>query len=66
MTAVQKKIVIDDSGSPTEVIIPWKQYCEIAEAFGWDLEPEEVEDLLAVKRDIAAGNTKAFIPLSKL
>jgi hypothetical protein len=29
MTAIQKKIVVDEAGNLREVIIPWAQFCEL-------------------------------------
>jgi hypothetical protein len=37
---IQKKIVVNERGEPKEAIIPWKQFCEIAEALGFDLDEE--------------------------
>ncbi len=63
---IQKKIVVDENGAPKEAIIPWKQFCEIAEALGFDLDEKAAADLRAAKRDWRQRKTDAFIPLSKL
>jgi hypothetical protein len=63
---IQKKIVVDEHGTPKEAIIPWKQFCEIAEALGFDLDDEAVADLRIAKRDWRQRKTDAFLPLSKL
>jgi hypothetical protein len=63
---IQKKIVVDERGTPKEAIIPWKQFCEIAEALGFDLDDEARTDLRAARRDLQRGKAGAFVPLSKL
>jgi hypothetical protein len=63
---IRKKIVVNESGEPQEAIIPWKQFCEIAEALGFDLDEEARTDLRAARRDLRQGKSEAFIPLSKL
>jgi hypothetical protein len=65
MTAIQKKIVIDEHGQPLEVIIPWAQFCELSEALGLDLDDEALADLREAKRDWETGNRAMFVPLSK-
>jgi len=66
MTAIQKKIVIDEHGDPQEVIIPWAQFCEISELLGLDLNEEAIADLRAAKHDWESGNRTDFVPLSEL
>ena len=48
---IHKKVVVDDAGSPQEVIIPWAEFQEIEELLGLDLEPEVAEQLADAKRD---------------
>ncbi|MEA3212528.1 MAG: hypothetical protein QOE70_5585 [Chthoniobacter sp.] len=66
MTAIQKKIVIDEHGKPLEVIISWEQFCELTEALGLDLDEEAITDLREAKRDWESGDRTAFVPLSEL
>jgi hypothetical protein len=66
MTAIQKKIVIDEHGQPLEVIIPWAQFCELSEALGLDLDDEALADLREAKPDWKTGDRAAFVPLSEL
>lgn len=66
MTAIQKKIVIDDHGEPLEVIIPWAQFCELSELLGLDLDEEAIADLRTAKHDWESGHRDAFVPLSEL
>jgi hypothetical protein len=63
---IQKKIVVNERGEPKEAIIPWKQFCEIAEALGFDLDEEARTDLRAARRDLRQGKAEAFVPLSKV
>ena len=57
---------MDEHGTPTEAIIPWKQFCEIAETLGFDLDETAKTDLRAGRRDWRRGKAGAFIPLVKL
>ena len=66
MIKIQKKIVVDKRGQPQEAIIPWKQFCEIAEILGFDLDEDGVADLRATRRDWRQGKSSAFLPLAKL
>jgi PHD/YefM family antitoxin component YafN of YafNO toxin-antitoxin module len=66
MTAIQKKIVIDEHGQPLEVIISWAQFCELSEALGLDLDAEAMADLREARRDWESGERAAFVPLSDL
>ena len=51
MLTVHKKIVLDEKGNPTEVIIPWKVYKEMEELLGLDLDKNAIEDLKQAKED---------------
>jgi hypothetical protein len=66
MSAVPKKIVVDEQGKPLEVIIPWSAFCEIAETMGWDLDSEAEADLRETRRDLEGKKSDAFVPLSSL
>ena len=66
MTAIQKKIVVDEHGEPQEVIIPWAQFRELSELLGLDLDTEAIADLREAKRDWESGDRDAFVPLSGL
>ena len=66
MIRIQRKIVVDEQGAPKEAIIPWKQFCEIAEILGFDLDEAAKTDLRAARRDWRRGKTGAFLPLAKL
>ena len=66
MTAIQKKIVIDEHGEPLEVIIPWAQFCELSEALGLDLDATEQAELREALDDSLARRREAFTPLDAL
>lgn len=66
MIKIRKKIVVDEHGEPKEAIIPWKQFCEIAEALGFDLDEPAQADLRATRRDLRQGKSEAFLPLAKV
>jgi len=66
MTAIKKKIVVDERGRPQEVIISWAQFCELAEALGLDLDNKAKADLRAARRDLKKLNCSAFKSLCSL
>ena len=66
MSAVRKKIIVDDRGNPEGVIISWAQFCEMSEALGLDLDKKAKADLRAARRDLKRGRKSAFIPHSAL
>ena len=66
MTAIQKKIVIDEHGEPQEVIIPWAQFCELSDALGLDLDGIEQAQLREAIEDSRARRREAFTPLDQL
>jgi len=66
VTKIQRKIVVDERGEPKEAIIPWKQFCEIAEVLGFDLDEKARADLRIARHDLRHGKSKAFFPLSKV
>jgi hypothetical protein len=63
---IQKKIVVDEHGAPKEAIIPWKQFCEIAELLGFDLDDKARADLRSARRDWKRRKSEAFVPLARL
>ncbi|MDB6138911.1 MAG: hypothetical protein JWO94_1983 [Verrucomicrobiaceae bacterium] len=66
MTAIAKKLVVNEHGAPVEVIIAWSDYQDLAERLGWDLEAKDREDLHEAKADWQNGNLGAFTALSEL
>ncbi|MGE4182890.1 MAG: hypothetical protein AB7J34_23940 [Limisphaerales bacterium] len=66
IAAVAKKVVVNEQGTPVEVILSWKTFQEIAEAMGWDIDATAKGDLRLTRRDLATGNHEAFVPLTAL
>ncbi len=66
MLAIHKKIVINEEGNPSEVIIPWDEYCEIEEKFGLDLNEKAREQLRKARKDRESGHRNAYIDLDKI
>ncbi|MFM7174212.1 MAG: hypothetical protein ACKO4U_14395 [Caldilinea sp.] len=66
MRAIQKKLVVDEQGDPQEVIISWKQYQEIIEMMGLDLDEEAIADLHQAQRDRVTPNRDAYVSLDAL
>jgi len=62
---LQKKIVVDENGVPQEVIIPWSQFCELAETLGLDLDEEAIADLRVTRADLERGDQEAFMPVNR-
>ncbi len=63
---LQKKLVVDDQGSPQEVIIPYAQFVELEEILGLDLDEEAEEDLRQGQADLEASNDEAFVSLEQV
>ena len=57
-----KKIVLDEKGDPSDVIIPYSLFVELSETYGWHLDEEEQRELA----DSRAGNRDAFVPASEV
>ena len=63
---ITKKIVFDEKGDPTEVLIPYEQFVELSERYGWDLDDLERKELTEALADSQAGNREAFLPASEV
>ncbi len=66
MNAIAKKIVVDDSGSPQEVIISWDNYQHLSEVMGWDLDADAEAQLRTARQEREAGNLDAFVSLDDI
>jgi PHD/YefM family antitoxin component YafN of YafNO toxin-antitoxin module len=64
--AIVKKVVVNERGTPVEVILSWKTFRQIAETLGLDLDGQAKADLRETRRDLAKRNRKAFVPLASL
>lgn len=63
MMQLHKKIVINEYGKPSEVIIPWDQFQEIAEILGLDLNTQALQELEQAHNDRENGQLDAYISL---
>jgi hypothetical protein len=66
MLTISKKYIVDEQGRPQEVIIPWKQYQQISEILGLDLDENAVDDLHQAQRDRAMKNQDAYVDLTAI
>ncbi|MEO0413734.1 MAG: hypothetical protein AAF226_02130 [Verrucomicrobiota bacterium] len=63
--ALEKKIVFDSDGEPSQVVIPYDKFIEFIETYGLDLTPEELDSVREAQKDIEQGATDAFISHSE-
>ncbi|MGB2770602.1 MAG: hypothetical protein WBC88_12830 [Candidatus Zixiibacteriota bacterium] len=66
MLTLHKKIIVDEKGKPTEVIIPWKEYKEIEELLGLDLDKKAIKDLKQARKDREEGKDDAYVDLDSI
>lgn len=66
MMVVHKKIIVDEKGKPTEVIIPWEEYKEIEELLGLDLDKNAIADLEQAREDRKSRREGAYVELDSL
>ncbi|MCF6270941.1 MAG: hypothetical protein L3J41_14585 [Melioribacteraceae bacterium] len=66
MIVLHKKIVSDENGKPSDVIIPWNEFKQIEEMLGIDLDKEAVEDLRVAKCDRKKTLSENYISLDDL
>ncbi len=66
MLTVHKKIVVDEKGKPTEVIIPWRKYKEIEELLGLDLDKRAIQDLRQAQKDREQGKKDVYVELDSI
>ena len=65
MSTIHKKIVLDKHGNPTEVIIPYKEFLELEELIGFDLEEEVKEHLRQAKDDRMLNRVNSYVDLDE-
>jgi len=63
MLAIHKKLIVDERGKPTDVIIPWMEFLEISELLGLDLDETTEQELKEAEADRVAGNEAAYVNL---
>ncbi len=66
MFTIHKKIVLDKHGNPTEVIIPYKEFLELEELIGFDLEEEVKEHLRQAKDDRTLNRVNSYVDLDEI
>lgn len=66
MIDIHKKIVTDEKGNPSDVIIPWNEFQEIMELLGLDLDVESVSELRQARSDRETNKTGAYIDLDDI
>ena len=66
MIDIHKKIVTDEHGQPSDVIIPWDEFQEIVELLGIDLDEKAVGDLRQARKDREGGNISAYTNLDDI
>ena len=63
---ITRKLVLDEKGNPSEVLIPYEQFVELAETYGLDLAENEQNELREALADSKARNRDAFIPAEEV
>ena len=66
MLTLHKKLIVDDQGNPTDVIIPWAEFLEISELLALDLDEAAIYDLDQAKADSINRNNEAYIKLDDI
>ncbi len=61
MITIHKKVVLDEYGNPTEVIIPYKEFLELEEILGLDLEDEIKEHLRQAKNERIVNKENSYL-----
>ena len=59
---ITRKIVLDEEGNPSEVLIPYAQFVELAETYGLDFDENEQSELREALADSKARKRDAFVP----
>ena len=66
MLTIHKKLVVDEHGTPHEVILPWEEYRQIEELLGLDLSSDAVADLEQAAKDRQSANPDAYEDLDSI
>jgi len=66
MITFHKKIVLDENGNPTDVIIPYKEFLELEEILGLDLEKEVKEHLRQVCDERENFKDELYVELDEI
>jgi hypothetical protein len=63
---ITRKIVLDEKGEPTEVIIPYGQFVEMMEVFGLDLGKSDQDELRESLNDSRDKRRENFMSASEI
>lgn len=66
MITIQKKVVIDEKGNPTDVIIPWEQFKELEEILGLDFDEKTRDELIRAKEDRLKGKRDSYVEIDEV
>jgi len=66
MLKLKKRFIIDEYGSPRDVIISMEDFQKIEELLGLDLDDEAIADLRQARRDREARNKEAYVSLDAI
>ena len=66
MIEIHKKIVTDENGNPSDVIIPWDEYKQIEEILGIDLDEETKRDLRLAQKGREENGISDYIALDDI
>ena len=59
---IHKKVVTDERGKPTEVILPFEEYREIEDILGLDLSEADQQSMKAAQEARRKGRMTEFHP----
>ncbi len=63
MITINKKFIVDEHGTPKEVVILLEDFQKIEELLGLDLDDKAVNDLRMARHDRESGNKNAYVDL---
>ncbi|MFH1527382.1 MAG: hypothetical protein ABIG69_12175 [Bacteroidota bacterium] len=66
MIDIHKKIVNDENGNPSDVIIPWNEFKQIEEILGLDLDEKTIKELRQAQSDRDKGEISSYIALDDI
>ena len=64
--SINKRYIVDEKGSPKEVIITVEDFRKIEELLGWDLDEDAIQQLREARKDRESGNKDAYIDLDSI
>ena len=66
MISIHKKIVSDENGNPSDVIIPWNEFKQIEEILGLDLDEKTIKELHEARNDRDKSETSNYLSLDDI